>query len=108
MMPDQSPLVSGQPYVSPEFWERRFACRDDVRLATLEGESVLLNLENGVYYSLNRIGTVVWELLKKDQSLEAVLTAVCDRYDVPEEVARADVAELVTHLRDEKLVVERR
>jgi hypothetical protein len=107
-MLDQSPQVSGQPFVSPEFWECRYACRDDVKLATFEGESVLLNLENGVYYSLNRIGTVVWDLLMKEQSLAAVLTAVHDRYDVSEEVARADVAALVTQLRDEGLIVERR
>jgi len=79
-----------------------------VSSTVLDKEAVLLNLENGVYYGLNRVGTAVWELLKEDQPLGAILTAVCDRYEVSEDVARADVAVLVTHLRDEGLIVERR
>jgi hypothetical protein len=120
-MPDESPLapealreVARAPLVrdgnpsSPGFWESRYAGNPDVSRAALEGESVLLNLKNGVYYGLNRIGTVVWDLLMKEQSLETVLAAVRARYDVSEEVARADVAALVTQLRDEGLIVERR
>jgi hypothetical protein len=107
-MPEETQVeiqwVSTQP---PEFWQSRFARSPSVSAAVLNKEGVLLDLESGVYYSLNRVGTAVWELLGRDQPLEAVLAAVCDRYDVSEEAARADVAALVMHLRDEKLVLER-
>jgi coenzyme PQQ synthesis protein D (PqqD) len=94
--------------LSPEMWQTRFARSAGVSSTVLDREAVLLNLENGVYYGLNRVGTAVWDMLKEEQPLEAVLTAVCDRYDVSEDVARADVAALVSQLREEGLVVERR
>jgi hypothetical protein len=94
--------------LSPEIWQTRFARSADISSTVLEREAVLLNLGNGVYYGLNRVGTAVWDLLKEEQPLEAVLTAVCDRYDVSEDVARADVAALVSQLQQEGLITERR
>jgi hypothetical protein len=91
----------------PAFWKSRFIHGADVTATVLDSEAVLLNLENGVYYSLNRVGTVVWEFLMNDQPLEAVLASIRDRFDVAEDVAREDVAVLVTHLRGEGLIVER-
>ena len=32
----------------------------DVHSTALDGEAVLLNLQNGQYYTMNRVGTVVW------------------------------------------------
>ena len=94
--------------LSLEIWQKIFAKSSDDVCKVLDGEGVLLNLENGFYYTLNRVGTAIWELFTGDQSLERILTAIRDRFDVAENKARADLIALVVRLHREQLIIERR
>ena len=89
-------------------WKMCFTQSPDAHGTVLDGEAVLLNLESGVYYTLNRVGAAMWECFTGDQSLEDILSAMCDRFDVAEEVARKDLLALVAQLRQEGLIEERR
>ena len=75
-----------------------------VAFRIIEGEAVLLSLEAGVYYTLNEVGRVAWELLDGRNSTDAVVSAICTEYDVEEETARRDVDELLNDLVNEGLI----
>jgi hypothetical protein len=70
----------------------------------LEGESVLLNLETGIYFTLNGTGTTAWELFDGATSLVEIEQILCQRFDVEPEQARSDLAELTGELQREGLV----
>jgi hypothetical protein len=76
----------------------------DVQGTTLDGETVLLNLETGRYYTLNRVGTAIWEACTGTQSLQAIHTILCGRFDAPPERIADDLFALVTHLGHEGLL----
>ena len=76
----------------------------DVQCSVLDGEAVLLNLETGAYFTLNRVGTVTWELFDGECTLDQILLAICERFEVSEEVARQDLLSLVRHLGQEGLI----
>jgi hypothetical protein len=73
------------------------------------GETVLLNIAAGQYYSLNDVGTCVWELLAAagDAGLAAgsVIEHVQREYDVTPDRAQADVLKLLHDLRIAGLVI---
>jgi hypothetical protein len=75
-----------------------------VAWVVLGGESVLLHVDTGVYYTLNRVATVVWDLLAGGRPLAAVAAALCDRFAIDARTARADLAALVADLRRAGLV----
>ncbi len=77
---------------------------EHVTWKALEGESVLLNLETGVYFSLNETGTAAWELFDGATSLATVGEALCARFNVSAEQARQDLFELTLTLVKEGLV----
>ena len=91
-----------------EGWQSVFTRSAEVNSTVLDREAVLLNLESGVYYTLNPVGTAIWDLLDGERPLGMILDAVCARFDVSEPVARRDVAALATQLRQEGLITERR
>jgi hypothetical protein len=91
-----------------EDWQTVFERSEEVNSTVLDREAVLLNLESGVYYTLNPVGTAIWDLLDGERSLGKILDAVCERFDVSEPVARRDVAALASQLRREGLITERR
>lgn len=76
----------------------------DVQCSVLDGEAVLLNLESGSYFTLNRVGTVTWELLNGERTLAEVLSTLCECFEVSQEVARQDLFSLIQHLGQEGLI----
>lgn len=77
---------------------------EQVTWRVLEGESVLLHLETGVYFTLNETGTAAWELFDGATSLTAIGEALCTRFDAPSAQVRQDLLELTHTLLDEGLV----
>lgn len=77
---------------------------EHVTWKALEGESVLLNLETGVYFTLNETGTAAWELFDGTTSLAAIGEALYARFDVLPEQARQDLLDLTHTLLNEGLV----
>jgi coenzyme PQQ synthesis protein D (PqqD) len=73
----------------------------------LGGETVLLNLESGVYYGLDAIGTRIWNLLTTgERSLADVCSIMADEYDVARETLHSDLTALVQDLCEKQLLVQ--
>jgi coenzyme PQQ synthesis protein D (PqqD) len=78
---------------------------DDVVVRELDGEAVLLNLESGMYFGLDSVGTRVWQLIDQHHRLSAVVGAMCEEFDAPPETIERDVLRLVTELVEKGIVV---
>jgi hypothetical protein len=84
--------------------ERLQPRRTDVAAKVMDGEAIIINLSNGVYYSLDKVGGVVWEQIAATRTVSEVVSAVAARYDVSPERARADIERLLGELRQEALI----
>jgi hypothetical protein len=89
---------------NPVSLESRVAISDDVVSRDLEGEAVILNLESGTYFGLDRVGTRIWTLLQEDGSLRRAFEAVQQEYDVAPEKLEGDLLRLVEELRAKGLL----
>ncbi|MCA0014143.1 PqqD family protein [Mesorhizobium sp. B292B1B] len=63
----------------------------------------LLNLKSNIYYSLNGVGTFIWELIQEPKPIVEIRRAVLARYDVDAERCKADVDALLKGLADSGL-----
>lgn len=70
----------------------------------VSGEIVLLNLQSGVYYGLDPVGSRMWQLLMEQRPLDDVCSVMLEEYDVAAEVLRADLSRLVDELSSKGLV----
>jgi hypothetical protein len=82
----------------------RFTVHPSVIARELSGETVLLNLESGVYYGLDPVGTRVWQLLMQGRTIADVCETMIDEYEVAPDVLRGDVVRLVGELRERGIV----
>jgi hypothetical protein len=85
----------------------QFVIHPSVICRELSGETVLLNLESGVYYGLDAVGTRVWQLLMQGCAIASVRDTMIEEYDVAPDVLNADVMRLVGELRDRGIVTPR-
>lgn len=79
-----------------------------VTSAEVQGEAVLLDLQQGKYYSLNHTGAAVWELLSQPRTWTELYEALFDRFEVEPETLRSDLSTLLDDLRRHGLVDDER
>ena len=84
----------------------RLRHKDGILKQEAEGVFVLLCLEGGQYYSLNEVGSRVWELCDGASPVSEIISTICEEFDAPAATIQADVLELLADLQNEKLVVE--
>ena len=93
--------------VQGEFVWHQHEDTDEVFIV-IDGELVLLNVETGVYFGLNRTGTKIWDLIGQTADIDAVLEGLKTAYPIDPEILRQDLLELVAGLEKEGLVSELR
>lgn len=83
----------------------RFRCADDVIAKVMDGEAVIINLVNGMYYSIDKAGAVIWSLLESGHSISEAAENVAKRYEIASERAASDISQLVGQLLEERLLL---
>jgi hypothetical protein len=76
----------------------------DVLSQEVDGETVLLNLNNESYFGLDPTGTRIWQLIRDLGDLDDVYAIMLDEFDVSEEQLQQDLKQLVKKLVDAGLV----
>lgn len=74
-------------------------------VSNMNGEVVMLNVDNGKYYNLGEIGGLIWEKLKDPIKLRQLVSDILDEYDVKDIECEQQVLEFVNSLLVENLVI---
>lgn len=82
----------------------RIVIPDAVVSRELDGETVLLNLETGIYFGLDAVATDMWKALQPDRSLQDACDALLGAYEVDAAVLRDDLLRLVNQMAAKGLV----
>jgi hypothetical protein len=77
---------------------------ENVVARTLDGEAVLLDLASEEYYSLNEVGSRIWELADGEHSVGDMVEAIVTDYDAERAQVEEDVLDLLDELSREGLV----
>lgn len=59
--------------------------------AQVRDDLMMLNVEQGAYYSLDSIGGEIWKLLEQPARVQDIVDRLQRRYDVSQEQCRVDV-----------------
>ena len=76
-----------------------FTIASDVISTEMDGESVLMHVQEGKYFSLNDTGSLVWQKLEKGSaSLEDLVSLIMQDYDVEEDLCRRDLEKIIQQM----------
>lgn len=75
-----------------------------VRETASEDGAVLLDIEQGICFSLNPVGLRIWELLKRRYSLEQIADSLAQDFSLPRDQLRSDAAEFIAALETKRLI----
>lgn len=66
----------------------------DIRETTSQDGAVLLDIEQGICFSLNPVGLKIWELLKQGQSIDKVADTLANEFPISRQQILADTRSL--------------
>ena len=72
--------------------------------ADLDGETVILDLESEVYYSLDPVGTCIWTLIQEPRTVIEIQDAILQEYEVDPDRCEGDITALLEELAEAGLV----
>jgi len=72
--------------------------------AEVDGENVILDLEKGVYYGLNPVGTQVWKRIQDPMTVGEIVVEITADYGIERERCFQDVVALLRDLEEHNLV----
>jgi hypothetical protein len=84
--------------------ETRFVVVDKQITSQLGDESVILDLEGGIYYGLDPIGTRIWILLECPRSAQEICDRIQQDYEVEPAACQDAVLALIQDLEARELV----
>lgn len=70
----------------------------------IDGEAVILSIDKGNYYGMNKVLTAIWGWLEEPVTVADVCARLTATYDVVPEVAEADVLMILGELSREGLL----
>ena len=82
---------------------KRYHVKSGLVTRDIGGETIVVPVAGHVcdleaVYTLNEAGSAIWRLLETKSSLEEIVAAICERYEVTPAEARRDAAELIASL----------
>jgi len=75
-----------------------------VREVSSEDGAVLLDIEQGICFSLNPVGLKIWELLKQGRSLDQIADTLNHDFPVPRDQLLSDATEFIRALEAKHLI----
>lgn len=72
-----------------------FRAREGLVAESIEGDTVILDLDGDEYFTLNEVAGAIWALLEEGASIDELVEDVTDQYEVDSDRARNDVREFL-------------
>lgn len=77
----------------------------DGKLSTeIDGETVIMDLQLGVYSSFNPVGSHIWKELEEDTGFFPVLESLLENFQVDRETAHRELTAFLDELSEKKLI----
>jgi hypothetical protein len=77
---------------------------EEIVASDIDGETVMMSVENGEYYGLDNIGSRIWELIQKPIKVSDLIDTLLERFDVDRETCEKDVLTFLNELNDDKIL----
>jgi hypothetical protein len=72
----------------------------------IDGEVVMMNIETGLYVSLNNTGKVIWDLLDTPKSIQTIIDLLVDTYKITLEQCTTDVVPFIEQMMQQEILVK--
>jgi hypothetical protein len=70
----------------------------------LDSDLVMVDIEKGSYFSLNAVGTRIWELLENPLTVDELCHTLTEEFEVDDDQCHMEVVEYLAEMRKHDLI----
>jgi len=85
--------------------ETRYRIPSTVILQKVDCEPLLFNSATGLFFTLNDVGEVIWEVMSKNSSLQIVLEELLETFSAPKDQLERDLLTFASSLNEQELLL---
>jgi len=78
--------------------------RENMIAADVGDEAVILDIQSGYFFQLNRTAAQIWGLLEAPTSVGALCASMAESHSVDPALCHDDVVEFIADMRDRELI----
>lgn len=71
----------------------------------IDGEAVVLNLENGTFHTYNSLATFIWQQADGKTSIKDIIESVVREFEVDEKQCQEDCVGFIQELVEKELII---
>lgn len=86
--------------MSEKFFERSSAAA----YRTLDGETIIMSATDSTLFSLNEVGSLIWQMADGRTPLSAIVSRICEEFDVERGDAYRDAEQFAAELHSHGLL----
>lgn len=76
----------------------------DIDDTDIDGEKVMMNLDKGQYFMMNKVGSRIWEIIEQPVKVNDVISTLLSEYEVEAETCKSTVMEFLYKLNKADLI----
>ena len=84
----------------------RYQLNQNITVTRIDHEVVVLNLSNGAYYGLDRIGAQLVQALESHTPLDQLVRRIAEQQQMQYVAVSSDIDELIQQLLDQNLLIK--
>ena len=81
-----------------------FMISEDIVISEINNDSVILNLNTGIYFQTNELGSFIVSLLTEFHSLRTIEDKITHSFDVTRDNCHNDILKFIENLHEKRLL----
>ncbi|MDY6801296.1 MAG: lasso peptide biosynthesis PqqD family chaperone [Bacteroidota bacterium] len=77
----------------------------DILASDIDGEKVMMSIQQGEYYGLGKTGSFIWDNIEKPITINDLVDLITEKYKVSKEQCLKDILPFLNDLAEKKLIV---
>lgn len=87
--------------------ENQLYKNEDIYSSEVDGETIMMNIDNNDYYTTQEIGNRIWELLDSLDTPKAICDQLMQEYEVSQEQCQNEVLQFLEQLLEHGIVTKK-
>ena len=86
--------------------DKCFSKNKDIPYRVIEGEAILVDVEEGEVIHLNEVGALIWEAIDGKNKVSDIVNCVCNDFEVNQSEARKDVVSFLKEILEKEVITD--
>lgn len=84
--------------------QNRILLNQELLQSEIDGETIMMSIDNGKYYGLNTVASRIWEIIKDEPLLSELIDKLVEEYDIEKKQCEIETQEFLFNLIENKLI----